>query len=563
MNIFIELLLLSFIPVIFIYYFKMQRLVLTYPLILVCSVFIYYHDNLTELKKDNFFITFLNVLFDSYQSFYFLFALILLYLFSLCFLERVQSVDSDSSNLNFFYLFSFLFFISFGFLESFEFCLSPLKFSFEVVNDQLVNPMMLFHPVLLYCAYAYILVLGYLFFNFISFGTFFRFKVQFIRVLVNIMVLLGLSLLFSVLWSWDINSLSWTWDPIEGVLMFIYVLSLLLLHLFSFNRFYYRDTTFQLLLFKLFWFSPIFSVLLVRTGTLDSVHTFSMAGSFNFFISIFLIMALISISMVAERRSYKNLLAGSVVYPTTVIVFLLLIILLLGHAFYPNLFGAKLDPEEFENIAVTPLLLLIAFLLLILPSSMTNSNNIRYIALIVITIVAVYLTSNLTITIITGAITLLMSKIPKSHEFKVTHTFVFIITLTISIAVIIHDQTEISLELGQKIKSDGYELILHKIQFCKENTNYYTTVGIAYSYKTKLENLLFTISTPYGAEISKSRIYLTILGHWDQTIKTIINNNLVFLKITKKHTPLINTATISTLLYITIIKNKKENKRQT
>lgn len=534
------------------------RMLSSVSIIYTINILTKYQNELSNLKKDNCLITLFNLIFKNYESIYVLISLITIYSYFL----NSHILNDTNDRLRFdqrsYSSTIIIFTTTFAIIEPLEINKIIKHYKIEEINESLINPMMIVHPILLYAAYSLILTLALYFLKFKKLSSAKRFYLELRTNLSKIITLLGSSLLFSILWSWDINSLSWTWDPIEGLLMFIFILSVLIIHILYFNRSYNDLLPIQNKLFNLFWISPIISLILVRQAMLESIHSFSEAENFYFlyFILYILILYYIKCSNVTIRRFYI-ISTQSLIILCTYTIFIIALLIFSLHAIYPNILGFSLESDDFERYALLPIVISTSAFLIIKPILKYPREIIGYIYIISTIYIYSLYNHELSNIAYSAIATSYAYSSYNSFKFKNIHSIITALCLTIIIIITINHEEEISIIVGQSIKNKEYNLILYKLETYGEGKYNQEISQILYENKiinNKIKNIEINIKNNQNNKISKERIYNTILGKSEQTIKYIKNNQTQFINIKEEHTA----HTISTICLYTLNKTKEK-----
>ncbi len=438
------------------------------------------------------------------------------------------------------------------------------KLNVTKFNDVLNNPMLMLHPILLYISYATIFTLAikhdeeYI-------EDFIMGKESFRDALAIIFTLLTLSLLFSIIWSWDLNSDSWTWDPIESILIIISLIVLMVFHNIIFNKQIRLENGLHPSYINYLWIGPLVSFILVRMGLLDSVHAFAMAA--NMLLLLVILYSIIINKLTngkAPTRAYDTLIIVSQVIKITILTLLVCCIILSTHAFFPNITGEAADPDKFEALAIIPLLLIIAFVLTNLPTGgKAYKNQIIYTYISIASAISLPLKEPIVI-VLTLTIILFFKVRNTTTKYKIIHSLVFTTLCFITIAMIFEETKDIVIFIGQQLNNNNIAaIVVNTVKAIQNNQilNMLTLTHIKDNITPTISNYIAESQILTG--ISKSRMYLTILGEYDQAIKIIENNNKYFLKIKTAYTPIIPLIISSIILYNTTKKKTLKEEKQT
>ena len=297
----------------------------------------------------------------------------------------------------------------------------------------------------------------------------------------------------------------WFWDPVENASLLPWFAMTALIHsllvLEKRNSLYFWTIILCLLTFIL----SVMGTFLVRSGILNSVHTFANDPSRGIYILIFLsLMILTSIFFLFKKYKPANDIINSNSKETFVLInnwFMMfyLITVLLG-TLYPIFTDALTNSKisvgpPFYNSVIIPVIIIFLFLMAIGPqtrwikSKFTNFKNIFYIILgsIIINFTIVYLFKSYSIIsnlIIISSLFLIISTVfdifkKKGINFSriVSHLSFGFLILFIGLNHNFSEEKDFNLKLGESKKIDNYKFILQDLELTQK-TNYKSVVGV-------------------------------------------------------------------------------------
>jgi cytochrome c-type biogenesis protein CcmF len=209
--------------------------------------------------------------------------------------------------------------------------------------------------------------------------------------LLSAWILLTAGIVLGSWWSYDVLGWGgyWAWDPVETASLIPWFTSTGLLHSLLLQKQRNIFKRFNFVLILLTYILIIFSILITRTGLLNSVHAF---GESNISLPLTLLtLALIGVSIALLSWRWRQLYSGweltslvtrdAAFLYTNVILIALTIVCFYGLA-YPLISGIftgtqiGLDRTFFDKAAV-PLFILLAVLIAVCPLSAWTVNSVR------------------------------------------------------------------------------------------------------------------------------------------------------------------------------------------
>ena len=297
----------------------------------------------------------------------------------------------------------------------------------------------------------------------------------------------------------------WFWDPVENASLLPWFAMTALIHsllvLEKRNSLYFWTIILCFLTFTL----SVMGTFLVRSGILNSVHTFANDPSRGIYILIFLsLMILTSIFFLFKKYKPANDIINSNSKETFVLInnwFMMfyLITVLLG-TLYPIFTDALTSSKisvgpPFYNSVIIPVVIIFLFLMAIGPQTrwiknkFTNFKNIFYIIAgsIIINFTIVYLfksysfISNLIIISSLFLIISSVSDILKTQNINfsriVSHLSFGFLILFIGLNHNFSEEKDFNLKLGESKKIDNYKFILQDLELTQKS-NYKSVVGV-------------------------------------------------------------------------------------